>query len=186
MSDSAPRAIPPLPASLAALWPLLGRPIALHPRLAEACGGVKTALLLSQALYWTRTGVGIREHDGWFHKRIEDWTRETGLGRRSQERARRRLAEAGVVETRLAGLPARLEYRVNKAALRRSLLRGCPDEASADLDTLAGAPLAFHASLAGLTHSVTAGLLLSRLLHLTRARQRHGAYTDGWIARRRG
>jgi hypothetical protein len=156
---------PPLHGALATLWPLLGRPIALHRRLVDVCGGMKTALMLSQAIYWTRKGVAIAERGGWFHKRLEDWHRETGLGRRSQERARRRLKALGVMQERLQGLPARLEFCLDFTAVSRLVQTDATIEGA-----LFGAPMAFHRSLAELTHSVTSGLLLSSLLHLSRRR----------------
>lgn len=165
------------PAALAALWPLLGRPVALHRRLVDVCGGIKTALMLSQAIYWTRKGVTIAETDGWFHKRMADWRREIGLGRRSQERARRRLVALGVFEARLAGLPARLEYRVHLAGLGQLLATAdltVPGATMTASMAVFGAPLAFHASLVAVVGSVTGGLLLSRLLHLTRRRLLEG------------
>ena len=45
-------------AHLATIWPLLGRHIAFHRRLVDLTGNVKAALLLSQAVYWTRHGRG--------------------------------------------------------------------------------------------------------------------------------
>lgn len=154
------------PSALTTLWPLLGRPVALHRGLVDLCGGVKTALMLSQAIYWTRKGVDITNRNGWFHKRQEDWLLEIGLGRRSQERAREHLIAMGIMEQRLYGLPAKLEFRINLQQLAQCL----SNEAKPmhDLMSLFGTPLAFHSSLANLIHSVTAGLLLSHLLHLTR------------------
>ena len=189
MNDARP-ALPrkPLSGPLATLWPLLGRPVALHRRLVDVCGGVKTALFLSQCLYWTHHGVAITATGGWFHKRRSDWQKETGLGRRSQERARQRLVILGALETRRAGLPARLEFRVNLDALvtlvnttygRTGTGRVAPPEPTA----LFGAPLAFHASLVELTGSVTAGLLLSSLLHLSRRRVLDGAGDAPWVIR---
>jgi hypothetical protein len=161
-----------MPRTLASLWPLLGRPVALHRGLVDLCG-VKTALMLSQAIYWTRKGVAITETDGWFHKRMQDWQVEVGLKRRSQEHARRRLTAMGVMEERLHGVPARLEFRVNLPHLADRLSANNESEGAPsahEVMALFGAPLAFHASLAALTDSVTAGLLLSSLLHLTRRR----------------
>src|SRR5437868_3577088 len=100
MLSSTTRERSAIPNSLAALWPLLGRPIALHRKLVDLCDGVKAALMLSQAIYWTRKGIAITEMDGWFYKRMEDWRTEVGLKRRSQEHARRRLLAMGVMEER--------------------------------------------------------------------------------------
>ncbi|MFO0481000.1 MAG: hypothetical protein ACK52M_05150, partial [bacterium] len=55
-------------ALLATIWPLLGRHIAYHRRLVDLTGNAKAALLLSQAVYWTRHGRDIAQRNGWFHK----------------------------------------------------------------------------------------------------------------------
>jgi hypothetical protein len=64
---------------LALVWPLLGRQIAFHRRLVDLTASVKAALLLSQALYWTRHGRDIEQCAGWFYKTIGQWEMETGL-----------------------------------------------------------------------------------------------------------
>jgi len=65
-------------ALLTTIWPLLGRHIAFHRRLVDLTGNVKAALLLSQAVYWTRHGRDIAQRDGWFHKTAEQWELELG------------------------------------------------------------------------------------------------------------
>ncbi|MEN9419332.1 MAG: hypothetical protein RI988_2952, partial [Pseudomonadota bacterium] len=50
---------------LEAIWPLLGRHVAFHRRLVDVTTNVKAALLLSQAIYWTRQGRDIALRDGW-------------------------------------------------------------------------------------------------------------------------
>jgi len=159
--------------ALTALWPALGRPIALHRRLVDVCGGVKTALLLSQAIYWSHTGVAVAASGGWFHKSMAEWSRETGLGRRSQECARRRLVALGLIDERLIGLPARLEFRLNLAAVSARLqddARPVPGvSCRLPESALFGRPLAFHRGLCEIAGSVCAGLLPSALMHATRA-----------------
>ena len=46
---------------LSVIWPLLGRHIAFHRRLVDLTSSVKTALLLSQSVYWTRHGRDIAQ-----------------------------------------------------------------------------------------------------------------------------
>ena len=53
---------------LALVWPLLGRQIAFHRRLVDLTASVKAALLLSQAIYWTRHGRDIEQSAGLFYK----------------------------------------------------------------------------------------------------------------------
>src|ERR1035437_7564108 len=88
---------------------LLDRPIAYH-RIFVPIAGVAGAIMLSQALYWSKRTTNA---DGWFWKTREEWEDETGLGRSSQELARQKLVESGVMEERLWGVPAKLHFRVN-------------------------------------------------------------------------
>ena len=55
---------------------LQDRPIAYHPLLAKALGGVKQAVFVSQLLYWTGKG---KRADGFIWKTQEEWADETGL-----------------------------------------------------------------------------------------------------------
>lgn len=91
-----------------ALRNLLRRPVAYHRAFAQIGGGATAGLMLSQAWYWTPKAA-----DGWFYKSLEEWEEETGLTRTEQETARKRLAERGLLETKRAGMPARLYFRVN-------------------------------------------------------------------------
>ncbi|MTV40832.1 hypothetical protein [Duganella radicis] len=110
--------------------------IAYRPALARALGSPIAALYLGQATYW-QSKVGIEEW--WFKLRDADrdssgamipptnrtrqsWEWELGMKRSDQEHARQLLKEAGLLEERRAGVPARLYYRVNLLALERFLL----------------------------------------------------------------
>ena len=95
------------------------RPVAYHPMLAKAVGGATTGLFLSQLLYWSGKGAAL---DGWIWKTQADWETETGLTRYEQETARKHLKHQGVLEEQLAGLPAKLYYRVNFDALETALV----------------------------------------------------------------
>ena len=90
------------------------RPIAFHRGFVTLTGSVTAALMLSQAVYWQR-----RTHDpeGWWWKTMEDWTEETGLSRKEQENARRRLKTIGLLEEERRGVPARLYFRVDLSIL---------------------------------------------------------------------
>jgi len=98
-----------------AIAAILGdRPIAYHAILARALNSVTAGVLLSQLLYW----VPRAQHpEGWVWKTQEEIYEETALGRREQETARRVLKAAGIIEERLAGVPARLHFRVNMERL---------------------------------------------------------------------
>jgi hypothetical protein len=98
--------------SQALLQQLLVRPVAYFPVFARIGGGATAGLLLSQFFYWTpRTN----NPDGWFYKTQVECKEETGLTRDEQDTARRRLAQRGLVEEKLAGLPATRHFRINMA-----------------------------------------------------------------------
>jgi hypothetical protein len=86
------------------------RPVAFQRSLVGPAGGVLEALFLSQALYWE---ARTKDEGGWFFKTQAEWEAETGMTRSEQETARRTLRKNGILEERLAGLPARLHYRIN-------------------------------------------------------------------------
>lgn len=90
---------------------LLGdRPVAYHPMLAKKLGGVESAVFASQLLYWTGKG---KLPGGWIFKTQAEFEEETGLTRRNQETARRKLKEIGALEEDLRGVPATMHYRLN-------------------------------------------------------------------------
>lgn len=96
---------------------LLDRPIAYHRIFVTLTGSVTAAVMLSQAVYWSRrTG-----EDGWFFKTREEWEEETGMGRAEQETARKKLKESGFWQEKRIGLPARMFYRVDFEAMANSL-----------------------------------------------------------------
>lgn len=97
---------------------LMARPIAFNRAFVDLGLGMCGAMMLSQALYWRpRTS----NPDGWFYKSQAEWQSETGMTRREQETARKRLAQAGFIEEARRGVPARLYFRVNIEALEAAL-----------------------------------------------------------------
>lgn len=113
--------------TLSPLGKLLGRPIAYH-RVFVQFAGVTGAVMLSQAIYWSEK---TNDRDGWFWKTIEEWEEETGLTRREQETARRRLG--GVMKCELRGIPARLFFRVDFEALEKILIHNNMNKNDDDL-----------------------------------------------------
>ena len=73
----------------------LDRPIAFQRAFVALGAGITGALLLSQAVYWSRRSG---DDTGWFFKTQVDWEEETGLRRAEQETARKRLLTLGVME----------------------------------------------------------------------------------------
>src|SRR5690554_5612002 len=92
------------------LQQLLTRPVAYHPALASALGSVTAAVMLSQAIYWTQRLPESR--GGWFYKTAAEWQEETGLTRREQETARKKLVKSGIFEEVRKGVPCKVHYKV--------------------------------------------------------------------------
>ncbi|MCW9716786.1 DNA replication protein [Avibacterium sp. 21-594] len=82
----------------------LGQPIAYYPQLAKPLGGVTSAILFGQLFFWqdkTSNPLGV-------YKTQAELEQETGLTRREQETARKKLVELGIlIETH-----KRLEHRI--------------------------------------------------------------------------
>ncbi len=109
---------------------ILDRPIAFHRIFVDLPAGDKRlgvlgALMLSQALYWT---ARTEDPEGWFWKTAEEWQQETGMTRREQETARKRLRATGFWHEERRGLPAKLYFRVNLEALARALEKAASEK----------------------------------------------------------
>jgi len=97
------------------LQSLLDRPIAFH-RCFVPIGGLVGAVMLGQAIYWSKR---TSNPDGWFYKTIGEWEEETGLTRFEQETAKRNLK--GILEIERRGIPARLYFRIDWNMLEKTL-----------------------------------------------------------------
>ena len=102
---------------------LLDRPIAFQRPFVSLGAGITGALMLSQALYWSRR---TQEDADWFYKTQAEWEAETGLTRSEQEGARTKLSKLGVLEEMKRGIPCKLFYRVNIEKLSEILLAKLP------------------------------------------------------------
>ncbi|MGH9759513.1 MAG: hypothetical protein ACREDR_26470 [Blastocatellia bacterium] len=96
----------------------LQHPTAYHPNLASIGGGVTAGLFLSLCWHWTNKTT---DKDGWLCKTQAEWAKETGLTRREQETARKRLRERGLIQEKRAGVPARLYFRLNLKVIARAI-----------------------------------------------------------------
>jgi hypothetical protein len=101
------------------LLDLLDRPIAFQRPFVDLTGSITAALMLSQALYWSRR---TKDPSGWFYKSQAEWHEETGLTRREQELARKRLRQLPFWQEQLRGIPATLHFRLDAQALEDVLL----------------------------------------------------------------
>jgi hypothetical protein len=122
----------------AALQRLLDRPIAFHRTFVPLTGGVLSALMLSQAIYWTPRGYA---GDGWFHKSQEEWEEEIGLSRWEQETARKRLRLTEFWQEDRKGIPAKMWYRVDLVLLYDAVLGNAPDATVENIITQQAASL---------------------------------------------
>lgn len=96
----------------------LDRPIAFHRAFIELGVGVTGALLLSQALYWSKR---TKHANKWFYKTQKEWSEETGMSRREIETARKKLRQLNILEEKKQGVPCKVFYRVNEANLVSAL-----------------------------------------------------------------
>ncbi len=97
---------------------LLDRPIAFQPAYVHLVGSVNAALMLSQAVYWSKVK---KESGGWFYKTQREWQEETGLSRKEQDNARRTLKQWGFWSEKLRGMPAKVHFAVDRERLLASL-----------------------------------------------------------------
>jgi hypothetical protein len=96
---------------------VLGQPpISFHPCYVPIVKSVTAALWLSYAVFHLiDTDLG---QDAWFSKTLKEWEQETGLSRREQQSARRKLESLGILECRRPGLQLPLQYRINMQRLQ--------------------------------------------------------------------
>ncbi len=94
------------------------RPILYQPGLAIVLESVNAAIILYQLLYWHQKG---KREDGFIFKTSEELRRETGLSRTQQDNGIRRLISLGIVDKKLAQIPAKRHFRVNFVELQKRL-----------------------------------------------------------------
>ena len=76
--------------------------------------GVKGALMLSQAVYWSKR---TKDPDGWFWKTQDQWEEETGLTSKEQETLNRKLMLSGLMKIKKEGIPSKNFYQVQTQKL---------------------------------------------------------------------
>lgn len=152
------------------------RPITIYKGLVDRLGCVKAALLLSQLIYWTRKGVNVERDEGWFFKTVEEMMFETGLSRKEQLTAKRKLKSLDLLEFKMAGVPALPFYRLNLRGLTKFIVQTFEINAKseslslADIRSVHGVfeqflahRLPYHTILANIAGGINAGLMLSFL-----------------------
>ena len=116
----------------------LQHPTAYHRILANIGGGVTAGLFLSQCWYWT---TKTTDQDGWLSKTQAEWEKETGLTRREQETARKRLRSRGFLQEKRAGVPARLYFRLDVKALAAAIRRSTDAPVQSSESAIPGWPI---------------------------------------------
>lgn len=88
---------------------LPSRTVGYSPDLARAVGGATTGLFLSQLLFLSDKG---HNPDGWVYKSEQEMGRETGLTKREQQTARRKLLALGVIAIERRGFKFTYHFKV--------------------------------------------------------------------------
>lgn len=95
------------------------QPIAFNKHYVFIGCGINGALMLSQLVYWTSR---TKDADGWIYKTQTEWTQETGLTRKEQENARKKLKRLGFIAERKRGVPCKVFFKVERENLYKSLI----------------------------------------------------------------
>src|SRR5690606_31593840 len=96
------------------------KPIAFNRHYVALGCGINGALMLSQMVYWSKR---TKDRNGFFYKTQDEWEEETGLGRREQETARKKLRELGFVSEHKRGVPCKVHFKVEHDALYTALIQ---------------------------------------------------------------
>ncbi|MBT0960216.1 hypothetical protein [Denitromonas iodatirespirans] len=98
--DRGSGAFPPQGIDPALVLEVFGQsPIVFHRIYVDVTGDILAALWLSYAVYYLNEYPEAAEA-GWLARSQDDWHADTGMSRREQERARRRLRELGLIQER--------------------------------------------------------------------------------------
>lgn len=95
------------------------RPIAFNRDFVSLGLGIKGALFLSQAIYWSKR---TKYEDGWFYKTIEEWEDETGLTVKEQRGIKNLLVKEGFITVEKRGIPARNFFQVDLDEIADALI----------------------------------------------------------------
>jgi hypothetical protein len=88
---------------------LPNRTVGYSPDLARAVGGATIGLFLSQLLFLSDKG---HDSNGWIYKSEAEMGRETGLTKREQQSARRKLLALGVIQIVRQGFKFTYHFRI--------------------------------------------------------------------------
>lgn len=100
------------------MFPGSKRKTIYSPELAKMLGDVDAALLLSQLVFWQDKQWDKKGR--WIRKTREEWESELAMGRSRQEKARRVLVKAGLIEVTCKGaIPPTMGFRLNEGAIQK-------------------------------------------------------------------
>jgi hypothetical protein len=88
---------------------LPNRTVGYSPDLARIVGGATTGLFLSQLLFLSDKG---HDSNGWVYKSEQEMGRETGLTKREQQTARRKLLALGVIRIERRGFKFTYHFQI--------------------------------------------------------------------------
>jgi hypothetical protein len=88
---------------------LPNRTVGYSPDLARAVGGATIGLFLSQLLFLSDKG---HDPNGWVYKSEQEMGRETGLSKREQQTARRKLLALGVIAIERRGFKFTYHFKI--------------------------------------------------------------------------
>ena len=96
------------------------KPIAFNRHYVALGCGINGALMLSQMVYWSKR---TKDRNGYFYKTQDEWEEETGLTRREQETARKKLRELGFTSECKRGVPCKVHFKVERDVLYKALIK---------------------------------------------------------------
>lgn len=105
--------------------------IVVNKQLARAFGLEEAVILgelASQMEYWQQRGEA---NDGYFYSTIENVKESTTLSDKRQRSALTALKEAGIIDVKLAGMPAKRYIRINEKQLAQILLNNSSQNGAA-------------------------------------------------------
>lgn len=173
-----------------------GRTIAIYKCLIRVTGSVKTAVFLSQLVYWTQRGADIISSDGWIHKSVEQMYGETGLSKREQGTCKQKLLESGLIETRYSRYgfgKGRLELKIRPNELAKAVCAANGAETYEISLTDFRQPsnlfflryfkerIAYHRDLVDLTGCIHSAIMLSFIMQQCIAKGSHSNGNDRWF-----
>ena len=146
---------------------------------------MKSAIFLSQLMYWLRVGTEIISRDGWIFKSIQETETETGLTKAEQRSCKKHLEQLGFIEAGHFGQGKKLAFRVNLEAISKAVCNifDLDDITQLTLEDWRKQELSFirdyfsdsivyHMDLVRLTGDIYIAIMLSTALHNS---ARHGS-----------